>query len=51
MPLVHAFYGKYREDLLESGVQLYEFLATPAAEALNENNEEISKKPKSASKD
>ena len=46
VPLVHAFYGKYREDLLESGVQLYEFLATPAAEALNENNEEISKKAK-----
>ena len=23
--VVHAFYGKYRQNLLEHGVQLYEF--------------------------
>lgn len=25
--IVHAFYGKYRKELLENGVQLYEFFA------------------------
>ena len=31
--VVHAFYGKYRQNLLEHGVQLYEFLP-----ALNKND-------------
>ena len=43
--LVHAFYGKYRKDLLKNGVQLYEFL--PAApDTDNEANQELSKKAK-----
>ncbi|ENX31146.1 MULTISPECIES: phospholipase D family protein [Acinetobacter] len=44
--VVHAFYAKYRQDLLENGVQLYEFLAAPEANHLNANTEEISKKAK-----
>lgn len=48
VPLVHAFYAKYRQDLLENDVELYEFLYAPEAEHLNSNTEELSKKPKSA---
>ncbi|MCP5888514.1 hypothetical protein NL336_26965, partial [Klebsiella pneumoniae] len=44
--VVHAFYAKYRQDLLENDVQLYEFLAAPEANHLNANTEEISKKAK-----
>nr|WP_257228923.1 phospholipase D family protein [Acinetobacter sp. YH12255] len=44
--VVHAFYGKYRQDLLENDVQLYEFLAAPDSDNLNANTEEISKKAK-----
>ncbi|MFT4020209.1 MAG: phospholipase D family protein [Acinetobacter sp.] len=44
--LVHAFYSKYREDLLKSGVKLYEFLPALDKHSLNPHNEEISKKAK-----
>lgn len=44
--LVHAFYGKYRQDLLENNVNLYEFLAAPDAENLNKNTEELADKAK-----
>lgn len=44
--LVHAFYGKYRKDLLKSGVNLYEFLpALPEAE-LNKNTKELVRQAK-----
>ena len=46
VPLVHAFYSKYRHDLLEHDVQLYEFLSTPDSENLNTNTKEISEKSK-----
>lgn len=46
VPLVHAFYGKYRQQLLENDVQLYEFLAAPEASNLNVNTEEVAKKAK-----
>jgi putative cardiolipin synthase len=46
VPLVHAFYAKYRQDLLENDVQLYEFLATPDADNLNANTKEIAQKAK-----
>src|SRR5690554_194857 len=46
VPLVHAFYAKYRQDLLENDVELYEFLYAPEAEHLNSNTEELSKKAK-----
>ncbi|OTG80042.1 phospholipase D family protein [Acinetobacter sp. ANC 4648] len=43
--LVHAFYAKYRVDLLKNGVELYEFLpALPDVD--NESNRELSKKAK-----
>lgn len=43
--LVHAFYAKYRVDLLKDGVELYEFL--PAMSNLdNATNQELSKKAK-----
>ncbi|OTG63182.1 phospholipase D family protein [Acinetobacter silvestris] len=43
--LVHAFYTKYRIDLLKNGVELYEFLpALPDVD--NESNRELSKKAK-----
>ncbi len=35
--VVHAFYGKYRKELLKNGVQLYEFLPTPDKLDLNKN--------------
>ena len=41
--VVHAFYAKYRQQLLENGVQLYEFLPAVTDEELNEVNQEISK--------
>ena len=44
--IVHAFYAKYRQDLLENDVQLYEFLAAPDADHLNANTEELAKKAK-----
>ena len=44
--MVHAFYAKYREDLLANNVQLYEFLARPEMENLNTHTHEISKKAK-----
>lgn len=46
VPLVHAFYGKYRQDLLENDVQLYEFLFNPDAENLNSNTNELASKAK-----
>ena len=46
VPVVHAFYSKYREDLLKSGVELYEFLYKPEPKNLYENTEELSKKAK-----
>ena len=45
VPLVHAFYGKYRKQLLENGVQLYEFLPSIDDEP-DQNTEELSKKAK-----
>ncbi len=42
--LVHAFYAKYRHDLLKNDVQLYEFLSAPEFAHLNKNTDEISKK-------
>ncbi|WP_373854964.1 phospholipase D family protein [Acinetobacter gerneri] len=44
--LVHAFYQKYRVDLLKHGVELYEFLPAIDAANLNSNTEEISKSVK-----
>ncbi|WP_257233417.1 phospholipase D family protein [Acinetobacter sp. YH01005] len=46
VPLVHAFYSKYRQDLLENDVQLYEFLSRPDAENLNTNTKELAEKSK-----
>ena len=42
--LVHAFYGKYRKDLLQNNVQLYEFLSAPETENLNAHTQEIAEK-------
>ncbi|MGD9700099.1 MULTISPECIES: phospholipase D family protein [unclassified Acinetobacter] len=44
--LVHAFYGKYRKDLLQNNVQLYEFLSVPESENLNAHTQEIAEKAK-----
>lgn len=44
--LVHAFYAKYRENLLKNGVELYEFLPAVSEENLYANSKEISKKTK-----
>ena len=44
--LVHAFYGKYRKNLLKDNVDLYEFLSVPETENLNANTEEIAEKAK-----
>jgi putative cardiolipin synthase len=44
--LVHAFYGKYRKNLLKNNVELYEFLSVPETENLNANTEEIAEKAK-----
>ena len=48
VPLVHAFYAKYRQELLENDVKLYEFLAAPDADNLNANTEELAQKRRSA---
>ena len=42
--LVHAFYAKYRHELLKSDVELYEFLSSPEFKNLNKNTDEISQK-------
>lgn len=42
--VVHAFYSKYRQQLLENNVELYEFIYTPAQQNLYANTEEISEK-------
>ena len=44
--LVHAFYAKYRKDLLQNGVGLYEFLPALPEEFQNKNNVKISKETK-----
>ena len=44
--LVHAFYAKYRENLLKNVVNLYEFLPAVSDENLYANSKEISKKAK-----
>lgn len=44
--LVHAFYAKYRDELLKNGVELYEFLPAVSEENLYANSQEISKKTK-----
>ena len=44
--LVHAFYAKYRKDLLKNGVELYEFLPAVSEQNLYANSKEISKKAK-----
>ena len=44
--VVHAFYGKYRQELLENGVQLYEFLPAPDKHDLDKNTDELATKAK-----
>lgn len=44
--VVHAFYGKYRQELLENGVQLYEFLPAIDKSDLDKRTEELAKKAK-----
>ena len=44
--LVHAFYAKYRKNLLKNGVELYEFLPAVSDEELKKSNEELSEKTK-----
>ena len=44
--LVHAFYAKYRIDLLKNGVELYEFLPAISEDNLYPNSKEISKQTK-----
>ena len=44
--VVHAFYGKYRQNLLEQGVQLYEFLPALNKNDLDKNTEDLAKKAK-----
>ena len=46
VPVVHAFYSKYRQDLLENGVQLYEFLPYLDKRALDKNTDALAKKAK-----
>ena len=46
VPFVHAFYRKYRPELLSNGIALYEFLARTEFDGLNKNNLEISKQAK-----
>ena len=46
VPVVHAFYSKYRQELLESGVQLYEFLPTLNKEDLDQYTDALAKKAK-----
>ena len=49
--LVHAFYSKYRQPLLESGVHLYEFLPALGAKALGPYTKLLSKEAKISLKD
>ena len=44
--VVHAFYGKYRQNLLEHGVQLYEFLPALNKNDLDKITEDLAKKAK-----
>ena len=44
--VVHAFYGKYRQNLLEHGVQLYEFLPALNKNDLDRHTEALAKKAK-----
>ncbi|MBF7689075.1 phospholipase D family protein [Acinetobacter sp. EC24] len=44
--LVHAFYQKYRTDLLKNGVQLYEFLPTLSDKALKAYTKNVSRDTK-----
>lgn len=44
--LVHAFYAKYRKQLLQHGVELYEFLPALPEEELNSETKNLSKKAK-----
>ncbi|WP_423753279.1 phospholipase D family protein [Acinetobacter beijerinckii] len=44
--VVHAFYGKYRQNLLENGVQLYEFLPALDKDDLDKHTEDLAKKAK-----
>lgn len=44
--VVHAFYGKYRQDLLEHGVQLYEFLPALDKGDLDKHTDDLEKKAK-----
>lgn len=44
--LVHAYYAKYRIDLLKSGVELYEFLPALSDEQLTQTTKDLSKQAK-----
>ena len=44
--VVRAFYGKYRKELLEQGVQLYEFLPALDKDDLDKHTEDLAKKAK-----
>lgn len=44
--VVHAFYGKYRQRLLEDGVQLYEFVPALDKEDLDKHTDDLAKKAK-----
>lgn len=44
--LVHAYYAKYRVDLLKSGVELYEFLPALSDEQLSQTTRDLSKHAK-----
>lgn len=46
VPIVHSFYTKYRKRLLESGVQLYEFLPAPEKQDLDKHTSELATKAK-----
>ncbi|WP_288416906.1 phospholipase D family protein [uncultured Acinetobacter sp.] len=46
VPVVHAFYAKYRQQLLENGVQLYEFLPSLEKEDMDKYTDELVKKAK-----
>ena len=44
VPIVHAFYSKYREDLLKTGVELYEFLPALPASLMQSNQQLVESK-------
>ncbi len=46
VPLVHAFYAKYRKELLKGDVKLYEFLSAPENAEMAHINEELAEKTK-----